>query len=155
MKRILLFRSTYHILCIYLIEEQEKKKKNIISRFDVVRDCQDCHESQTNFQRCREFAKTGTDYLLNDTQHDEKNVFFYYYYLRLLKKKDFIGQDTHYCEIFRERKAKLQRLPARLAPDIACLRVATRFVQEPGPRLVSSSTFVPPMAIFLFSLFIQ
>lgn len=85
----------------------------------------------------------------------KKTFFFYYYYLRLLKKKDFIGQDTHYCEIFRERKAKLQRLPARLAPDIACLRVATRFVQEPGPRLVSSSTFVPPMAIFLFSLFIQ
>lgn len=133
---------------------KEKKKYNFEIRY-VVRDCQDCHESQTNFQRCREFAKTGTDYLLNDTQHDEKNVFFYYYYLRLLKKKDFIGQDTHYCEIFRERKAKLQRLPARLAPDIACLRVATRFVQEPGPRLVSSSTFVPPMAIFLFSLFIQ
>lgn len=55
--------------------KKRKKKYNFEIRY-VVRDCQDCHESQTNFQRCREFAKTGTDYLLNDTQHDEKNVFF-------------------------------------------------------------------------------
>lgn len=76
----------------------------------------------------------------------KKKNFFFYCYLRLFKKKDFIGQSTHYCEIFRERKAKLQRLPAQLAPDIACPRAATRFVQEPGPRLVSSSTLVPPIA---------
>lgn len=97
LKRIL-FHSTYHILCIFSIEEQKKKKKYNFNIWSVVRDC---HESQTNFQRCREFAKIGTDNLLNDTQHEEKKRFLFLLLFKTAWEEGF----------YRSRHALLRSIP--------------------------------------------